>query len=312
MTPPENLPGYPRAFVRFLGTAGARFTVLHQMRASGGLWIRAGGASWAIDPGPGALVRICEAHPPLDPESLDALVLTHRHIDHSTDLNVLAEALTGGGRRKHGVVVLSEDALSGPEPVFFRHVRDKVAQVVVWKAGTPVLLPGGTELTPVPLEHHGVDCFGFVARHPDLPTWGVVSDTRPLPRLGSQFSACELLIVHTTLRHSMEAIDHLSLDDARTVAEDASPRLVLLTHLGRGILQEGPSRLAESLHLEHTRFLAAWDGMVVNLETLVPEESFPEEPWERHHQRSFQREPFAGNSGLLCETKEETCCPESP
>ena len=274
MPPSEHLAGYPRAFVRFLGTAGARFTVLHQMRASGGLWVHTGGASWAVDPGPGALVRICDALPPLDPEALEALVLTHRHIDHSTDLNVLAEALTGGGRRKHGVVVLPEDAVSGPEPVFFRHVRDKVERVVVWQRGHAVVLPGGTVLTPVPLEHHGVDCFGFVARHPQLPTWGVVSDTRPLPHLGSHFADCDLLIVHTTLRHPLETIDHLCLEDARTVAREAHPRLVLLTHLGRGILQEGPRQLAASLELANTRFLAAWDGMVLNLETLEPEGEF--------------------------------------
>ena len=146
----EPLSGYPKNFIRFLGTAGARFTVLHQMRASGGLWVRLGGASWVVDPGPGSLVRICEARPPLDPESLDALVLTHRHIDHSTDLNVLAEALTGGGRRRHGCVVLPEDALSGPEPVFFRHVRDRVDRVEIWGPEKDVVLPGDAELTRYP------------------------------------------------------------------------------------------------------------------------------------------------------------------
>ncbi len=271
MPPAEPLPGYPKNFIRFLGTAGARFTVLHQMRASGGLWVRLGGASWVVDPGPGSLVRICEARPPLDPESLDALVLTHRHIDHSTDLNVLAEALTGGGRRRHGCVVLPEDALSGPEPVFFRHVRDRVDRVEIWGPEKDVVLPGDAELTPVPLEHHGVLCFGFVARSPGLPTWGVVSDTRPLPHLGKLLSSCDMIVAHTTLRHAVDTIDHLCLEDARTMAEVASPRLVILTHLGRGILQEDPRRLAEEMSSDRTRFIAAWDGMVLNLDTLEPE-----------------------------------------
>jgi len=42
--------------LKFLGTAGARFAMLRQLRASGGLWLRWEDTNLLIDPGPGSLV----------------------------------------------------------------------------------------------------------------------------------------------------------------------------------------------------------------------------------------------------------------
>ena len=42
-------------FIKFLGTAGARFVMIRQLRHSGGLWINCSGTNVLIDPGPGAL-----------------------------------------------------------------------------------------------------------------------------------------------------------------------------------------------------------------------------------------------------------------
>ena len=93
-------------FVKFLGTAGARFVMIKQLRASGGTWIRAGGVNVLIDPGPGSIVRCAASKPKLDPSSLDAIILTHRHLDHSNDVNVMIEAMTEGGFKKKGSLFL--------------------------------------------------------------------------------------------------------------------------------------------------------------------------------------------------------------
>ncbi len=52
-----------------------------------------------LDPGPGALVRATSAVPPCDPVKLDALLLSHKHLDHAGDINVMIEAMTTGGPR---------------------------------------------------------------------------------------------------------------------------------------------------------------------------------------------------------------------
>ena len=39
-------------FIKFLGTSGARFVMIKQLRASGGIWISCQGTQVLIDPGP--------------------------------------------------------------------------------------------------------------------------------------------------------------------------------------------------------------------------------------------------------------------
>ena len=70
--------------------------VSRQLRASGGVWIKYGDTNFHLDPGPGALVKALSSRPRLSPSSLDALLLSHRHLDHSNDLNIMVEAMTEG------------------------------------------------------------------------------------------------------------------------------------------------------------------------------------------------------------------------
>ena len=84
--------------IKFLGTAGARFVVTRQLRKSGGLWLTFDDTNILIDPGPGSLVRCLSSRPKLNPKDLDGIILTHRHIDHSNDINIMIEAMTNGGK----------------------------------------------------------------------------------------------------------------------------------------------------------------------------------------------------------------------
>ena len=91
--------------IRFLGTGGARFVVARQIRASGGIWLRFGETQIHVDPGPGALVRALSAVPPCEPPQLDAIVLSHKHLDHSGDVNVMIEAMCQGGWKRRGALL---------------------------------------------------------------------------------------------------------------------------------------------------------------------------------------------------------------
>jgi len=98
-------------FIKFLGTGGARFVVSKQLRASGGIWLSYQGTQVIIDPGPGALVKALSSRPKLDPAKLDGIILTHRHLDHASDVNIMIEAMTKGGFKKKGTLFAPADAL---------------------------------------------------------------------------------------------------------------------------------------------------------------------------------------------------------
>src|SRR5256885_3476127 len=76
----------------FMGTAGARFMVAKQLAASGGLYLEDGDTRISLDPGPGAIVQYAKRK--VDLTKLDAIVISHRHLDHSSDVNVMIEAMT--------------------------------------------------------------------------------------------------------------------------------------------------------------------------------------------------------------------------
>jgi ribonuclease BN (tRNA processing enzyme) len=72
--------------ITFLGTAGARFVVARQFLASGGAWLNLGNTQILLDPGPGSLVQAAKRN--FDPTKLEAIILSHRHLDHSGDINI--------------------------------------------------------------------------------------------------------------------------------------------------------------------------------------------------------------------------------
>jgi phosphoribosyl 1,2-cyclic phosphodiesterase len=86
------------------------------------MWMRFGSTQIHVDPGPGALVRALSHVPPLNPRELDAIVLSHKHLDHSGDVNALIEAMTSGGFRRRGALLAPPDAFEG-EPVVLPYAQ---------------------------------------------------------------------------------------------------------------------------------------------------------------------------------------------
>lgn len=259
---------YPNNFIRFLGTGGARFTMLKQLRKTGGLWFSYGGLNGLIDPGPGSLYHISAAVPRLDPHDLRAILLTHRHLDHSTDLNVTAEAMTGGGFEKQGFLLLPEDSASGPNPILLKYMAQKVGKVVIVSDGIPRDIGMGVSVEPVAHIHHGVDCFGYIFRKKGLRTWGVISDTRPLDHLAERYRDCSLITLNVTFPNKKPRLDHMSVEDAGELLEKLHPELALITHMGVIMIEAGPDKFAKIISTDQTRVVAGEDGMVVNLDTL--------------------------------------------
>lgn len=241
---------------------------MKQLRASGGIWFGKPDGNTVIDPGPGSLVRICQAFPPLDPETIQAILVTHKHIDHSTDLNVLTEAMTGGGFKDNGTVLLPGDMMDEHQTYLLDYLRKKVNHLHVWREGEIYDLPGGGTVEPVRLRHHRVECYGFIHRHDEFPPIGFISDTALDEEWLQRFRGCELIVANMTLPRPRPSIEHLSPSEIDRIIEVVAPKRLILTHLGRGVLREGPEMIAARLSRPMTNVIAARDGMVVDLQSL--------------------------------------------
>src|SRR5580704_19181057 len=129
-----------------MGTAGARFMVAKQLAASGGLFLEDGDARICLDPGPGAVVQYTKRK--VDLAKLDAIVVSHRHLDHCGDVNVMVEAMTEGGSAHRGRLFCPSDALD-EDPVVLQYLRRFPQEVVRLQADTTYNV-NGIEFTTTP------------------------------------------------------------------------------------------------------------------------------------------------------------------
>ncbi|MCX5713602.1 MAG: MBL fold metallo-hydrolase [Candidatus Omnitrophica bacterium] len=248
-------------YLKFLGTAGARFVMIKQLRSSGGLWISCSGTNLLVDPGPGSIVRCASSRPKLDPLGLDAIILTHCHLDHSGDVNVMIEAMTEGGFKKKGIVFAPPEAL-GRGSVIFSYLRDFPEKIEVLSPRKKYKVGKFVFETSMP-HIHPITTFGLKFRIKNTSV-SLLTDTRYFPGL-TDFYNTDILIISVVFAEPRPDIDHLSLADAQILIKKIRPKKAILTHFGMTMLKAGPRNLA----LELTRktgieVLAAYDGMTLD------------------------------------------------
>jgi len=245
----------------FLGTAGARFMVSRQLAASGGLWLNLEGTEILCDPGPGTIVQSTKRK--LNAEKLKAIILSHRHLDHSSDVNVMIEAMTNGGFHRRGKLFAPADAL-GWEPVVFSYLRNFVDEVIVLEAGKSYQAGTVSFTTPIKLIH-SVETYGMIFQTSNH-TLAYIPDTRYFEGLNKSYTGSELIIINMVLTQPRPPIDHLSIPEVSRLIKDLHPKVAILSHFGLHVWQENPWKIAEELSQQTgVRVIAARDGMKFDL-----------------------------------------------
>jgi phosphoribosyl 1,2-cyclic phosphodiesterase len=241
----------------FMGTAGARFMVAKQLAASGGLYLEEGNTRISLDPGPGAIVQYAKRK--VDLTKLDAIVISHRHLDHSNDVNVMIEAMTDGGFRHRGRLYCPSDALDG-DPVVLKYIRNFPQEIVALEPETEYTV-GDITFTTTPRHVHQVETFGF--RFGNRLGW--VTDSAYYDGIAEQHKA-DVMVIHLVLMECRAGLPHLCLDDAERIIREAKPRLAILTHFGMTVWRAHPWELAADLTQRiGTEVKAARDGMSLEL-----------------------------------------------
>jgi phosphoribosyl 1,2-cyclic phosphodiesterase len=249
--------------ITFLGTAGARFVMIRQFLASGGAWLGLGDTQILLDPGPGSLVQV--ARRKLDPGKLDAIVLSHKHLDHSGDINVMIEAMTEGGTKKRGIVFAPADALE-QDPVILSYLRSYPQSIRVLTEGGSYTINDVSFKTPI-RHRHPVETYGFIFETP-RHTFSWIVDTRYLEDLADHYEG-DLVVIHVVRLNPGAPVDHLSLPEVKSIIEKLKPRIAILTHFGMTMWRAKPWELAKTLSEETgITVIAARDGMKFDLAQL--------------------------------------------
>ena len=179
--------------ITFLGTGGARIVVANQILASGGLWLNLSGTEILLDPGPGCIVQSTKRK--LSGDKLSAIILSHRHLDHSAEVNIMVEAMTQGGFKRHGWLFAPADALE-TEPIISSYLKDYLESIEVLQEGKSYSVGNISFTTPV--RHiHSVETYGVLFTTTEH-TFSYIADTRYFDGLCHSYGG-ELLIINVVM-----------------------------------------------------------------------------------------------------------------
>ncbi|MCM8788219.1 MAG: MBL fold metallo-hydrolase [Candidatus Omnitrophica bacterium] len=238
--------------------------MIKQLRASGGIWIEINDSRILVDPGPGSLVKANKSRPRLNISSLDAIFVSHKHIDHSNDVNVMIEAMTDGGFRKKGTLFCPVEAINNPA-VVFPYALELVENVHILKSGTQHNVKKLKITVPVRL-HHQVETYGFILESDNVPSIGYIPDTCYFPEIIDAYAGTKIVIINVVFTQPRPDIMHLSLPEALEIISGIKPGKAILTHFGMSMLKERiwekTQNLSKKLSID---IIAASDGMTLNL-----------------------------------------------
>jgi phosphoribosyl 1,2-cyclic phosphodiesterase len=223
-----------------------------------------GETNLSIDPGPGALIRCLKSKPKLDPSTLDGILLTHRHLDHSGDVNVMIEAMTEGGFKRRGVLFAPEDALEN-DPVVLKYLGGYLDRIEILREDTEYGI-GEISFATARRHRHRGETYGINFRISPR-TVSLVTDTRFFPELPDLYHG-DVLIIHVVRLNPVgeDPIDHLSIEDVKAIVKKSKPRLTVLTHFGMTMIKAKPWEVAAELEKElGRRVIAASDGLKLEL-----------------------------------------------
>jgi ribonuclease BN (tRNA processing enzyme) len=247
--------------IKFLGTGGARFVIAKQIRYSAGTFINYGNLSVILDPGPGTLVRLARSKPKIDIDNIDAIILSHIHLDHSNDINVLIDSITNGGFKKKGLLFAPKEAIEGDNRVILPYLLPFLDKIEILEHNKTFSL-GDFYFTSF-LHKHFAETYGIKMRF-DQKIVSFIVDTQFFEELLNFYRGSDVIILNVVLLASKEKIMHLSLKDAKELISEIKPKTAIITHFGMTMLKAKPYLLAQELSNElGIEVIAASDGMSV-------------------------------------------------
>lgn len=198
--------------------------------ASGYLVTHEGTRLW-MDAGPGTYGALCQE---MDPRHLDAVLLTHRHPDHCTDIFALFHASAYGDREVGGLPLIVPDGLADHLCDFVPGSSDTMRKVFAFM---PV---GGGDTVDIATLQISIE----MAAHPPPTiapriaaggkTLTYTADTGPSPSLEEHASGSDLLLAEASLPGPRDAAalpHHMTGSEAGAMAARAGVRKLMLTHI---------------------------------------------------------------------------------
>ncbi len=252
------------ASILFLGTAGSSAVVTKGLRSSGGIIIQAEELQFHLDPGPGALIKAREFGVNLEHNT--AVLVSHSHLNHCNDLNVVIEAMTHGGIEQRGIILGSKSVLQSTEnshPFLTRYHQNMVEKIIPLnknhKLGIELV-----EINTLSAEHTDQTAVGFKFFFPKF-TLSYTGDTALTPQLLEELSGTDVLILNVPYPGNSGKGMNLDTESAAKIIYQVKPKLAVLTHFGLEMIRADPINEAREIqNFTGVQTIAARDGLLIS------------------------------------------------
>ncbi|HEU5216075.1 MAG TPA: MBL fold metallo-hydrolase [Gaiellaceae bacterium] len=220
--------------------------------AQSGYLVEEDGRRLLLDCGPGVLPRLrrSEGWP-----QVDAIVITHFHLDHWGDLVPWAfGGLFGAGREVPAPELWlprgGRDTLHGLDPVLYANAILELFTVHEYEERTP-FSAAGFALVAYRMLHYALESYGLRVSDGDR-TLAYSADSAPCPGLVHLARQADLFLCEATLAQPEQGIrGHLTADEAIETAETSgAERLVIIHRPDELPLPDGVERAHDGLELE--------------------------------------------------------------
>lgn len=220
------------------------------------------GSTVHVDPGPGAFVYLHQLG--IDSRTIDLVVLSHIHLDHSSDVNAVIESATDGGKLKNIALFAPKTAFEGDQRVVLPFIRERLVKEGFLKEGLELTYKSIRVKAVMKHTHHGAETYALLFNDKILYVSCALYEDRMLQMYPKEV---ELMIINTTLYERKKPIDHLSVRDAEKLINHLKPKRVILTHFGYEFLtQHDPKKVAQELSCKYQiPVISAEDFMEVHL-----------------------------------------------
>ena len=254
------------ARIIFLGTGGGSGVISRQLRGSGGIILQVEDLQFHIDPGPGALNRAHEFG--INLHHTTAILVSHSHINHCNDLNVVINAMTHAGIEHRGVVLGSKSALQDfdeNKSFLTRHHRNLVEKIIPLekdhKVGIELI-----EINALSVEHTDPYALGFKFFCPKF-TLSYTGDTKVTDKLLDELAGTDILVLNVPYPENKARGMNLDTESAIKIVSHVRPKLAVLTHFGLEMLKADPIQEAREVQrITGVQTIAAKDGLAISPE----------------------------------------------
>ncbi len=237
-----------------------------QLRYSAGTYLDINGVKIILDPGPGTLLRCARTHPPIDASQLDAIILSHAHIDHSGDVNAMIDAMTCGGWDKRGKFFAPQECLVGENRILLNYIKKAPEEIVQLEAKSEYSIDH-LRFNTSPPHQHDVETYGLKF-HLDNGILSFVTDTLFFDNLPNIYKNSKWMVINVVRQTGYigRKFKHLCMSEAETLIGEIQPEWAVLTHFGMSIVNANPGEMADEISRNTgVNTIAARDDMRLDL-----------------------------------------------